>query len=131
MSYRTYRKNKFSARGQFTHANLNDVGAYNALTGRDLGSEIGGYYLEAAYNLLPITNRQRLDGFVRYENYDTHKAVEASLQKNLAYHRKEWTFGFSYHLSPGSVFKVDYQRKATALGNDAFGQFNMGVGVWF
>lgn len=126
-----YRKNKFSARGQFTHANLNDVGAYNALTGRDLGSEIGGYYLEAAYNLLPITNRQRLDGFVRYENYDTHKAVEASLQKNLAYHRKEWTFGFSYHLSPGSVFKVDYQRKATALVNDAFGQFNMGVGVWF
>ena len=126
-----YRKNKFSARGQFTHANLKDVAAYNTLTGRDLGSTLGGYYLEAAYNLLPIGNRQRLDAFVRYEDYNTHKEVEASLQKNLAYHRKEWTTGFSYHMSPGTVFKMDYQRKATALGDDTFGQFNMGVGVWF
>ena len=122
---------KFSARGQYIHTNLTDTDAYNALTDRDLGSELGGFYLETAYNVLPITNRQRLDAFVRYESYDTHKAVEGNLTKNLNYDREEWTIGVSYHLSPGSVFKVDYQSKKTALEGSQYGQFNMGVGVWF
>lgn len=126
-----YKWMKFSARGQYVHANLSDTEAYNNLTGRDLGSQLEGWYLETAYNVLPITNKQRLDAFVRYEQYDTHKSVADNLFKNPAYFREEWTLGFSYHLSQGSVFKVDYQSKKTGLENSQFGQFNMGVGVWF
>lgn len=126
-----YKWMKFSARGQYVHANLSDTEAYNAFTGRDLGSELEGYYVEAAYNILPITNKQRLDAFVRYEQYDTHNAVAGNLTKNLAYNRQEWTTGLSYHMSIGTVFKVDYQSKSTGVANSQYGQFNVGVGVWF
>ena len=126
-----YRLRKFSARGQFIQANLSDSDQYNTLTGRDLGKEISGYYLEAAYNLLPSSNIQRLEGFVRYEDYNTHAATAGALVQNPAFHRKEWTTGLSYHLSPGSVFKVDYQSKSTVVSGSTYGQFNMGVGVWF
>ena len=126
-----YKWMNFSARGQFVNAKLSDTEAYNAFTGGDLGSELEGFYLEAAYNLLPITNKQRLDAFVRYEQYDTHSEVAGNLIKNLAYDRQEWTTGLSYHMSIGTVFKVDYQSKSTGLANSQFGQFNVGVGVWF
>ena len=126
-----YKWMNFSARGQYVHAKLSDTEAYNTFTGRDLGSQLEGYYLEAAYNILPITNKQRLDAFVRYETYDTHKAVAGNLTKNLAYDRQEWTTGLSYHMSIGTVFKVDYQSKATGLADSQYGQFNVGVGVWF
>jgi len=120
-----------SARGQFVHASLSDTDAYNTLTDRDLGSALGGFYVETAYNLLPLANRQRLDAFVRYENYDTHKNVGTSIVKNPAFDREEWTLGLSYHMSIGTVFKVDYQSKKTGLADSQFGQFNVGVGVWF
>ena len=126
-----YKWMKFSARGQYVKAKLSDTEAYNTFTGRDLGSELEGFYLEAAYNLLPITNKQRLDAFVRYEQYDTHSEVAGNLVKNLAYDRQEWTTGLSYHMSIGTVFKVDYQSKSTGLANSQYGQFNVGVGVWF
>ena len=126
-----YKWMNFSARGQYVHANLSDTEAYNAFTGRDLGSELEGYYVEAAYNILPITNKQRLEAFVRYEQYDTHNAVAGNLTKNLAYDRQEWTTGLSYHMSIGTVFKVDYQSKSTGVANSQYGQFNVGVGVWF
>ncbi len=120
-----------SARGQFVHASLSDTDAYNTLTDRDLGSALGGFYVETAYNLLPLANRQRLDAFVRYENYDTHKNVGTSIVKNPAFDREEWTLGLSYHMSIGTVFKVDYQSKKTGLAESQVGQFNVGVGVWF
>ena len=126
-----YRVGQFSARTQIIQANLSDTGEYNTLTGKDLGKEISGYYLEAAYNLLPAVNKQRLEGFVRYEDFDTHAATAGDLIRNPAFHRKEWTTGLSYHLSPGSVFKADYQWKSTGISNSTYGQFNMGVGVWF
>lgn len=126
-----YTLQKFSARGQYIYTALDDTKAYNDLTGADLGSAMSGYYAEIAYNLLPITNRQKLDIFARYENFNTHVEVDG-LAQNDKYHRTEWTTGFSYHIAPGAVFKVDYQNKATALdGSDDTKQFNVGLGFWF
>ena len=126
-----YAYRKFSARGQYLRASLHDTDLYNELTGRDLGSKLMGYYLEAGYNVLPFNKKQRLVGFVRYENFNTHHEVGSLISKNEAFHRKEWTLGFSYHIAPGAVYKIDYQTKSTAISNSKKGQFNMGVGVWF
>ena len=126
-----YVKNNFSARYQYINANLTDTNQYNRLSGKDLGSQMSGYYVEAAYNLLPIDARQRFDVFVRYEDLDQHKSVTQSLRKNLSYHMQEWTVGVSYHLSKGSVFKMDYQSKGTAANDNTKGQINMGIGVFF
>ncbi|WP_412984517.1 hypothetical protein [Pontimicrobium sp. IMCC45349] len=128
-----YINKRFSARGQYIHALLSDTEEYNTLYEANLGSELKGWYAEVAYNLLPLTKEQKLDVFVRYEQYDTHAAVkDAGISRNLGYNRNEWTTGLSYHVAPGAVVKADYQLFDNAIdGNDAKGQLNLGFGVWF
>ena len=125
-----YAYQRFTARGQFIYAALSDTKAYNAATGKDLGSALQGYYLEAAYNLLPQTKQQQLFGFVRYEDYDTHASIEEGITRNLTYDRQEWTLGLSYKIAPGAVVKADYQFKNNAADLNTK-QLNFGLGVWF
>ena len=127
-----YAYKKFTARGQAIYASLSDTEAYNNLTGRDLGSALQGWYLEAGYNLLPITNKQRLYAFARYENYDTHADTDGGLQRNDAFNRTDLTMGLSYHIAPGVVVKGDYQLRDNALSGDGVAdRLNFGIGVWF
>ena len=128
-----YINKRFSARGQYIHAKLSDTEDYNTLYETNLGSELKGWYTEAAYNLLPLSKEQKLDAFVRYEQYDTHAATKkAGIDRNLAYNRNEWTTGLSYHIAPGAVVKGDYQIIDNASeGNESKGQLNLGFGVWF
>ena len=56
-----YSKKRFSARGQFIQGNLSDTEAYNTATGKDLGSSLQGYYIEAGYNLLSQEKKQQLN----------------------------------------------------------------------
>lgn len=127
-----YTLRRFSARGQFIHSEISDSEAYNNLYETDLGSALQGWYIEAAYNLLPQTKKQQLFVFARYEDYDTHASVDGDLIRNMSYNRDEWTFGLSYKLAPGAVVKADYQFKGNAVPNsDSVNQLNMGIGVWF
>ncbi|MDB4297383.1 hypothetical protein N9901_01370 [Flavobacteriaceae bacterium] len=126
-----YKLNNFTTRGQYIFTDINGSSDYNALTSSDLGSQMQGFYLEAAYNLLPAENIKKLDAFVRYENYNTHHNVDG-IAVNDSYHRKEWTTGLSYHVAPGAVFKADYQIKGNEeVGNENSGKLNLGIGVWF
>jgi hypothetical protein len=91
-----------------------------------------GWYVEGAFNLLPIMNKQKLFAFARYEQYDTHASTAGSLQRNDAYNRTDITTGLSYHIAPGVVLKGDYQFRDNALsGGDVKDQLNFGIGVWF
>ena len=131
LDYR-YVNGRLSSRGQYITASLSDTEAYNLAGTTDIGSAMGGYYIEGAYNLLPVENSQKLDIFLRYENFNTHQKTSGALIANDAFHRSETTFGLSYHLARGAVFKADYQTKGTAVeGSDAIGQFNIGLGVFF
>ena len=127
-----YAKKRFTARGQFIYASLSDTEDYNTLTGRDLGSALMGYYAEVAYNLLPLSKKQRLFAFTRYENYDTHASTAGDLTRNDAYNRTDVTTGLSYHIAPGVVIKGDYQfRSNNAENSDVNNRLNFGIGVWF
>ena len=127
-----YTNNRFSARGQYIHTLISDADDYNTLYDVDLGSELKGWYLEAAYNLIPLNKEQKLDAFVRYERYDTHAAVkDADISRNLSYNRNEWTTGLSYHIAQGAVVKADYQILDNEATDNAKGQLNLGIGVWF
>ena len=126
-----YAYQRFTARGQFIYASLNDTEDYNTLYSTDLGSALQGWYLEAAYNLLPTDKQQQLFAFARYEDYDTHASVDGGLVKNDAYNRNEWTLGLSYKVAPGAVVKADYQIKDNATNADLPNQLNVGLGVWF
>jgi hypothetical protein len=127
-----YKKGRFSARGEFINASISDTEAYNTLNAADLGSKLLGWYLETAYNLLSQEKEQELWAFARYEDYDTHASTDGSLLKNYAFDRNDITFGLSYKLAPGAVFKADYQIKDNGVdGSSSKNQFNMGIGVWF
>lgn len=127
-----YAIQRFTARGQYVYASLSGTEAYNDLTGNDLGSVLNGWYLEGAYNLLPLTKEQRLFAFLRYEKYDTHADTEGDLLRNDAYNRTDVTLGLSYHIAPGVVFKGDYQFRDNELsGSNVNNRLNFGLGVWF
>lgn len=127
-----YAFRKFTARGEFVYASLTDTDKYNTLTGKDLGSALMGYYVEGAYNLLPLTAKQKLFAFARYEQYDTHADTEGGLVRNDAFNRQDITAGLSYHITNGVVVKGDYQIRDNALeGAEVSNQLNFGIGVWF
>jgi len=127
-----YAKKKFSARGQIIYASLSDTESYNLLTEQNLGSALMGYYGELAYNLLPLSAKQRLVAFARYENYDTHAGTDGALMRNDAYNRTDITTGLSYHIARGVVIKGDYQFRDNNIENgDVDNQLNFGIGVWF
>lgn len=127
-----YSYKRFTARGQFIYANVTDSEAYNNYYGSDLGSSLQGWYVETAYNLLSQEKEQELVGFVRYEDFNTHASTEGNLAQNLSYDRNELTFGLTYKVAPGAVFKADYQFKNTAIsGSQTVKQLNLGFGIWF
>ncbi len=127
-----YAYQRFTARGQFIHASLSDTEKYNTATAKDLGSAMQGFYVEGAYNLLPIANEQKLFVFTRYEQYDTHNKTAGTLVRNDAYNRTDITSGLSYHIAPGVVLKADYQfRDDARRGDSVDNRLNFGIGVWF
>jgi len=127
-----YSFKRFTARGQYIFASLSDTEAYNVATGKDLGSELRGFYIEGAFNLLPVSAKQKLVVFGRFEQYDTHAATDASVVNNDAYNRQDITTGLSYHIVPGVVVKGDYQFRDNALSDDTVdNRLNFGIGVWF
>ena len=119
---------------QYIMANLSNTKAYNKLTGKDLGSAMAGYYVEAGYNVLQMckNTKNKLIIFARYENYDTHASVEAGTTRNDSYNRTDITIGAGFKVADGAVFKADYQQMTNAKsGSTAKNMFNMGIGIWF
>ena len=126
-----YAYKRFTARGQFVHATLSDTDLYNTATGRDLGSALQGFYVEGAYNLLPLNKNQKLFAFTRYEKFNTHANTAGSLVQNDGYDRTDVTTGLTYHLAPGVVLKGDYQFRSNESGTDTKDRLNFGIGLWF
>lgn len=126
-----YSTGGFEARAQFNIANNKNTDEYNDFTGKDLGSQMLGWYLEAGYDLLFASDSdQRLVPFVRYEKYNTHAKTKGGLAKNKAYDRSDITIGAGWWLAQGAVLKADYQILDNEL-TDSKGQLNLGIGVWF
>lgn len=72
-----YSKGGFEAKAQLNVSKNTNTDEYNELTGKDLGSQMLGWYVEAGYDLLYNSdNNQRLVPFIRYEKYNTHAKRE-------------------------------------------------------
>ncbi|MGQ8337961.1 hypothetical protein ACUNWD_15530 [Sunxiuqinia sp. A32] len=126
-----YNHNGWQFKGQLNYGSISNTDQYNQFTGKDLGSAVFGYYLEAGYNVLQGKGSDlQLVPFVRYENYNTHQKVEG-ISENPSYNRDEITIGAGLWLASGAVLKADMQ----FLGNDAMDdynkQLNLGIGIMF
>ena len=115
----------------------------NDATLKKVGKEVGGWYLQAAYDILPLIRagtEMGLSPFVRFEQYDTNKEV-ISGAPDPTLDRTITTFGFGFKPHPNVVIKADYQWKdtksdkteGTATGQDSnkIDQFNIGIGFIF
>ncbi|MEN8138790.1 MAG: hypothetical protein ABFR62_10205 [Bacteroidota bacterium] len=128
-----YNLKGFEAKTQVIYSGLNNTEKYNAMTGKDLGSSMFGYYLELGYDVLSIFKEdaeQRIVLFGRYEKYDTHNSV-ADIEMNNAYNRTDITMGVSYHVAQGAVLKADYQLRGDKESNKYNPNLNFGIGIWF
>jgi hypothetical protein len=124
----------FMFRGIVTNISVAGASAINAVYGTQVGSRIAGGYIEAAYNVLSAlapASAQRLNAFLRYENYDTQAAVPAGLVKDETLARRITTFGLSYKPIYNVVLKGDYQLQRNKAGVDEAEVLALGVGYQF
>jgi hypothetical protein len=113
---------------------IGDADKINTAYGTDVGDNIYGWYVEGAYDILPLLapeSDHALSLFGRYEKYDTHAKVGSVVgTANSLYNRNDVTFGATYKPTYNTVFKIDYQFFNSA-GSSQAKQLNLGVGYSF
>ena len=128
-----YRIANFQLTAVGSYTKLSNTGAFNSYTSSDVGKEIFGYYAEVAYRQKIKSGQSfpQLIPFVRYENYDTHYAVEGGTMRNASYHREELTAGVGFQITPGTIIKADYQWVKNEANPKPYSVLNIGFGYWF
>jgi hypothetical protein len=124
----------FMFRGVVANVSVADAEAINAAFGGQVGSRIAGGYVEGAYNVLSAlapASAQKLNAFLRYENYDTQADVPAGVIRNEALARRITTLGLSYKPLYNVVFKSDYQLQRNKAGIGEGEVLSLGVGYQF
>lgn len=129
-----YRGYGLSLRGLWTQAFLDQAGRLSRATDRnyiDLDPNAGvtrglnpldrndsiagrmqGYYVEAAYDVLPHflpETKASLEPYFRYESYDTQKHVQQGYTQDGSKDVELYVAGLQFKPIPQVVFKVDYR----------------------
>lgn len=128
-----YSKKGLHLRGQLNYANISNTETYNNQSGKDLGSALFGYYVEAGYNVFQNARniKTELIPFVRYSEFDTHHQVASDMVKNDKYDRTVITTGLGWKVASGAILKADMQFLKSAADDSYATAFNAGVGIWF
>jgi len=128
-----YNKDGFAFRGAYFVGSLSNTAEYNAMTGKDVGSSLFGYYMEASYDLMRLfeNTNEELVFFARYENYNTQSDVEIGTVQNDSYAVKQITTGLGYRIASGVVLKADFQFRKKKTQDSYDKQFNAGLAIWF
>jgi hypothetical protein len=105
-----YRQLQLRALGAWTGVqNAGDVSQQN---GETIGSRQDGWYVEAAYDILPHLvsgTRQSVAPFFRYERMDTQATVPSGYTRNSSLDKTIYTVGLSYKPIDKVVIKADYK----------------------
>jgi hypothetical protein len=126
-------------RGLLASGSLEDAEEVNAALGAGAGTDdgvgeaFGGWYLQAAWDVLSL--REGSGGasphpFVRYEAFDTQDDVPAGFLEDPALDRTLWTVGVTWKPIPQIAIKADFQNADNDAGTGV-DQFNVGLGWLF
>jgi len=112
---------------------LSNTEEYNEFTGTNAATRMFGYYGELGYNFKLKSNQDfpLLIPFVRYENFDTHAELNNGATRNTGYHKEVLTTGLGLQLTPGVIFKSDFQWRKTEADPKPTNMLNVGFGYWF
>ena len=133
-----YRYRRAEFRGEFAQYWLSRTGELNRTLEQqtgvnpNIGKSALGYYLEAAYHLLPPETGGDVAPFFRYERFNTQHRMADSFAPFPQFDRTASTLGLTYRPHPDVALKLDYQ----FLRNRSdvfpiFNRVNAGIGWWF
>ena len=123
-------------RGLYAHTWISEADLINQLNGfegdESVGSRQEGWYVQGGYDVLSLVSQAKasLIPFVRYEEYDTQKAVPAGYERNPANDRQELTLGLVFKPIDRLAFKADWQQRHDAAGTGV-NQWNLALGYVF
>jgi hypothetical protein len=123
-------------RGLYAHTWISEADLINQLNGfvgdASVGSRQEGWYVQGGYDVLSLMARARasLVPFVRYEEYDTQKAVPFGYERNPENDRQELTLGLVFKPIDRLAFKADWQQRHNAAGTGV-NQWNLALGYIF
>jgi hypothetical protein len=123
-------------RALWARGTLDDVVQLNQLgnlTGnRSIGESMGGWYLEAGYDLSSLMSfgESSLTPYFRYEKVDTQRSVPAGFTRNPASEQTIFTYGIQWRPISQTVIKADYQNSDNEAGT-GLDQWNIGIGYIF
>lgn len=121
-------------RGLYAFGSLGDAEQISRQLKEPIGSQLYGYYIEAAYDFMPIffpdLPTQSLQPFFRYERYNPQDRVPAGFRPDESQDTQLFTAGISYKPHPQVVLKLDYRNFTLAEGEKP-ADVNVGVGFVF
>ncbi len=133
----TLERRGLELRGLFAQSTIDDVARLNGALGlsgsKSIGETQNGFYLTAAYDVLPLLmpgTTHSLAPFIQYEQFNTQDEVPTGFAKNPARERTNLSLGLRYKPHPNVAFKADYINRDNE-GNTAVDQFNLAVNYLF
>jgi hypothetical protein len=115
-------------RGIYAHTTIQQASLVNQLNNfegdESIGSTQEGWYVQGGFDVLSLVSGSKMNliPFVRYEQYDTQKAVPVGYESNPENDVHGLTLGAVYQPIPQIILKADWQQKHNAA--------NTGVNVW-
>src|ERR1041385_2780043 len=122
-----YSNNQFALRAVGAFESIGDADKINAAFNNGVADQIYGFYIEGAYNIMPILSAEAdetLSPFVRYEKYNTQAKV-TGFTANPANERNDVIIGATLKPTYNTAFKIDYQFLNNAGGTHTK-QLNLG-----
>lgn len=101
----------WSVRGLFAASDISDTADFNTRTGKSVAEEMQGWYIEAGFDLLSLTEgfeEQSLDLYVRYEDLNTQKSIAGGGTPSGGIDDTFTTVGLNYRPLNQVVLKADY-----------------------
>lgn len=122
-------------RALVARAKVDDVVSLNALrnlTGANgIGEELGGWYVQAGYDLLRATeSAHQLIPYFRYERINTQREVATGFTANPANDRTVLSLGAAWKPIPEAVLKMDYNVHSNAA-ETGVNQLSVALGYLF
>lgn len=121
-----YKGHGASLRALWTQAFIDEAGSLSRVLGKDtdksIASEMRGWYIEAAYDVLPLflESNATLEPYFRYENFDTQRKVSnLGFSKDKSKDVDLYVAGIQYKPIPQVVFKLDYRHFDPRQGHRA------------
>ena len=98
-----------------------------------VASAVRAIFLEAGFDVLPWIARrpdERLDLFLRYDDYDTMAEMPKGYFDNPRFARRVYTLGANYNLADTIVLKADYSMRRLGAGH-LNGENTLGLALGF